>query len=355
MAATGAAAPASATTAAAPPPPPALFTPPAKPGALSAPPLDGPPAITALIADLNTAYLALHKAFEDQFWATKMGKADGDSALLASSKTAMEAFLADPAHLAAVQAAAAPASDTPPSNPALSELAAVTPSAAQAAALDVLARAFAVNQLPTPEAASLRQELNTLEAELQDDRNGLKLGYTHPETGAFVEASGVQLRNLMRNSPQEGLRRAAYVALRSIGPAVLPKFCEIVKRRNALAAQVGGAGCNFYEMKLRASEGMGLGELFSGLLGPLEAGTRPTRDAALAELAAAKGPDAVKPWNRGFVMAGDSEKALDPYFPFSGAVSAWARSFAALGIGYARSLMRLDLLDRKGKYSNGFW
>ena len=99
----------------------------------------------------------------------------------------------------------------------------------------------------------------------------------------------------------------------------------------------------------------GLSELFGDLLGPLEAGTRPTRDAALAALAAAKGDDAVSPWNRGFAMAGDSEKALDPYFPFSGAVSAWARSFAALGIGYARSLMRLDLLDRKNKYSNGFW
>lgn len=239
---------------------PTTFSLPTKPGALSAPPLDGPPPITTLIADLNTSYLALHKAFEDQFWATKMGKAGGDPAELAAAKTAMEAFLASPAHLAAVRAAAADpataAGAAAPADPALAALAVATPSPAQAAALAVLARAFEVNQLPTPAAAALREELNTLEAGLQEARNGLALGWTHPVTGAFTEASGVQLRNLMRNSPDEGVRKAAYEALRSIGPAVLPKFCEIVKKRNALAAQVGGPGVNFYEMKLRASEGM---------------------------------------------------------------------------------------------------
>ena len=34
-------------------------------------------------------------------------------------------------------------------------------------------------------------------------------------------------------------------------------------------------------------------------------------------------------------------------------MDAWARSFAALGINYRGALMRLDLCDRKGKYSNG--
>lgn len=37
------------------------------------------------------------------------------------------------------------------------------------------------------------------------------------------------------------------------------------------------------------------------------------------------------------------------------AVDVWARSFAALGIGYRGSTMTLDLLDREKKYSNGFW
>ena len=36
------------------------------------------------------------------------------------------------------------------------------------------------------------------------------------------------------------------------------------------------------------------------------------------------------------------------------AVEQWGRSFAAMNIGYKGATMDLDLLDRKGKYSNGF-
>jgi hypothetical protein len=51
---------------------------------------------------------------------------------------------------------------------------------------------------------------------------------------------------------------------------------------------------------------------------------------------------------------GEIEKELDPYFPFEDAVAVWARTFAALGINYRGGVMRLDLCDREGKYSNGF-
>ncbi len=51
---------------------------------------------------------------------------------------------------------------------------------------------------------------------------------------------------------------------------------------------------------------------------------------------------------------GDTARAMDPYFPFEDAVDVWGRTFAALGIHYKGSVMRLDLLDRVGKYSNGF-
>merc|ERR1712232_745651 len=75
---------------------------------------------------------------------------------------------------------------------------------------------------------------------------------------------------------------------------------------------------------------------------------------ARARLASEKGEDALKPWNMGFMMAGDVTKKLDPYFPFEKAVENWARCFAALGINYKSATMTLDLLDRNGKYSNGF-
>lgn len=70
--------------------------------------------------------------------------------------------------------------------------------------------------------------------------------------------------------------------------------------------------------------------------------------------AAEKGASALEPWNQSYVMAGDNAKAMDPYFPFEDAVDVWARTFAGLGIQYQGAVMRLDLCDREGKYSNGF-
>ena len=123
------------------------------------------------------------------------------------------------------------------------------------------------------------------------------------------------------------------------------------------------------------AEGFGKVALFD-ILDTLEAGTRPLMLEARKRLAAEKGASALEPYNTGFAMAGDVTKKLDPYFPFEKSVEQWGRSFAALGISsegaaripplvaplmtppsggrYEGAAMNLDLLDRKGKYSNGF-
>ena len=112
---------------------------------------------------------------------------------------------------------------------------------------------------------------------------------------------------------------------------------------------------DFYDFKARATEAMTKKELFE-ILDDLERKTRPLAVAARERLSAAKGAGALKPWNRPAALAGESERALDPYFAFEDAVSVWARSFAALGVdfGGGASTLVLDLCDRKGKYSNGF-
>ena len=51
-------------------------------------------------------------------------------------------------------------------------------------------------------------------------------------------------------------------------------------------------------------------------------------------------------------MAGDVTKKLDPYFPFEKSVEQWG--FVRRSASYEGASMNLDLLDRKGKYSNGF-
>ena len=82
--------------------------------------------------------------------------------------------------------------------------------------------------------------------------------------------------------------------------------------------------------------------------------TRPILDRALSRLKEQKGERANLPFNRGYYLSGDTTALKDPYFPFENAVDAWVRSFAALGISYENATMNLDLVDREGKYSNGF-
>ena len=62
----------------------------------------------------------------------------------------------------------------------------------------------------------MRERLNVLEAELAEIRGAMKLGY-QIEGESFVSASSVQLRNLMRNSENETLRKACLEGLRTIG------------------------------------------------------------------------------------------------------------------------------------------
>ena len=71
--------------------------------------------------------------------------------------------------------------------------------------------------------------------------------------GVFHKASSVQLRNLMRTSDDEGVRRACYEGTRAIGPAVAERFAEIVKLRNKWACVAGFE--NYYDMKVQVGRG----------------------------------------------------------------------------------------------------
>ena len=139
--------------------------------------------------------------------------------------------------------------------------------------------------------------------------------------------------------------------LRSLGPWVVANgFCDMVKLRNAMARKLGYE--DFYDYKVTQAEGFGKKKLFE-ILDTLLEGSKDLLAEARAQLAAEKGPSALEGWNQGFLMAGDVEKQLDPFFPFEQSVERWGRCFAKLGISYEGASMTLDLLDRKGKYSNG--
>ena len=100
--------------------------------------------------------------------------------------------------------------------------------------LDIIIRTCKTYAI-SPEVKKTREETNEMESALELARNRMKLGYTLPD-GSFTAQSSVGLRNTMRTSPEEEIRKAAYEGLRTIGPFVCENgFVEIVKLRNKLA------------------------------------------------------------------------------------------------------------------------
>eukprot|EP00238_Polyblepharides_amylifera_P000408 CAMPEP_0196573684 /NCGR_PEP_ID=MMETSP1081-20130531/3543_1 /TAXON_ID=36882 /ORGANISM="Pyramimonas amylifera, Strain CCMP720" /LENGTH=627 /DNA_ID=CAMNT_0041891487 /DNA_START=175 /DNA_END=2058 /DNA_ORIENTATION=+ len=291
-------------------------------------------AISKFIDDMNEQYLSLHKAFEDNFWSTKMALAGNSTEELTQTKLQMDAFLRDKSNLARVrdQMSAAPTPD-------------------QLKVLQIMEKTFLCYIMESEEAERLAEKCTGMEDSLSAARNKMALGYTDPHTGAFMPGSSVLLRTTMRTNDDETVRKACYEGMCTIGSFVAEEFAQIVKARNAMAKKLGYE--DFYDYKVTQAEGFNKRRLFSMLDG-LEEETRPLMQAARALLAKEKGQDALQPWNTGYALAGDVDKLQDPYFPFETAPSVWGRSFAAMGINYKASTMNLDLCDRQHKYSNGF-
>ncbi|KAI8846674.1 metalloendopeptidase [Chytridium lagenaria] len=268
--------------------------------------------VPTFIESFNAAYERMHKAYEDNFWATKMNLNGSSSAELTRTKNELDLFLGDEKMLERVR-----------EHLKRSDL-----TAEQRKVLAIFERTFLCYIIQDQDALALRNQINELEAELAQARNKMQLGYVDPVTKEYKSASSVQLRNLMRTSPNEELRKACYEGLRGIGPFVAEKFVEIC----------------FYDMKVSQAEGFGKHTLFP-MLEKLEKDSRPILEASLARLAKEKGESALLPYNLGYSLSGDISALKDPYFPFENAL---------LVFQYEGATMRLDLCDRQGKYSNGF-
>jgi len=296
------------------------------------------PSPAALLADtLDARYAALHTAKEDTFWTARMGLA-ADAAAAQSTLDRLDielnSFLQDPARLAEVLAALEQASE-----PELRTR------------LEGWVRTFESHGIDSAQARELAARITQLEGQLEHARGEMELGYRAPD-GSFVRATSVKLAAMLRSESDERLRRAAWDGLRSIERFVLDHgFLEVLRERNRLGRMLGAE--DYYDWKTRRVEGLTKAEVFA-CLDELEALTRDSARRAVETLAARSGPAAATPWNLNFMVSGDSTREQDPYFPFRGALDRWGRSFAALGIRYRGAELVLDLVDRKGKYENGF-
>jgi hypothetical protein len=297
-------------------------------------------ALADTLEQLNAEYLELHTRKEDLFWVTKMGLADDMPAArkaMAEAEIAWNRFLQDPHRLAALRALEA-------RNAGFKE--------AERRILEGWIATLAAHVIEDPAARKLSEEIVELEAALAEQRAGMPLGFADPATSTRVPASSVRLALMMRTDPDEGRRKAAFEGLKSIEGFVLDAgFLEIVRKRNALGRMLGHE--DYYAWRVAVVERMKKPSLFARL-DALAARTAEKSRAELAAFAKKHGPGALDPWNFGFLRGGELAREIDPYFGFADAFERWGRSFSALGVRYRGATLTLDLVDRPGKYENGF-
>jgi hypothetical protein len=295
-----------------------------------------PDTLAAHLDELDSAYARLHTAKEDAFWFAKMGLgADGDrsQAALDEREIALQRFLSDPERLSRTR-----------------ELASLGAADELGLRAQGWLRTLEAHAIPSAAARELLEELTSDEGRLESARREMPLGYY--DAGTFVRASSIELGNMLVVEADETRRKAAFEGLRSIEPYVIEHgFLEVVKKRNRLGRLLGAE--DYYDFKTRRVEGMSKAEVFA-LLDELELRTRDASARAVTAAYAKYGRERFTPWNYSYLIAGSTTREADPYFPFRAAVERWGQSFAGLGIRYAGAELVLDLLDRRGKYENGF-
>lgn len=297
--------------------------------------------ISEFVDGLNHSYEALHTAKEDAFWSAYMGLTKNPEAArkrFESAEIALQRWLRDDERLGQVSST-------------LEEVEGGEPDVSEddLVALRGWRRTLEAHQLAGAQSRSLAEEIVLAEGQLARARGSMELGYTID--GRFASASSVKLGLMVRNDPDEARRKGAWLGLRSIEDHVLGNgFLELVSKRNALGRANGGA--DFYDFTVKRNEGLSKDQVFA-LLDELEELTREQAKKSVEDLRAEHGGD-VTPWNIQYLISGDISAAQDPYFRFADSLSVWIRTFAALGINYRSAELVLDLVDREGKYENGF-
>lgn len=294
------------------------------------------------LAYLNREYSKLHTKYERAFWECKMGRQD---------ELVMNAAMRE--------------RDDFRSNTTLQAKVKVLIASPKIAAKDKRSLSYWENffkMYTTPsELKPLRKEIAELEAEIARIRNTRKEGYIDPSTGRFMEASENKMRFMVSTESDWRLRKACFDAMEKFADLTLPQYAKLISLRNQYARALGYE--NFYDFKLRVDEKISTKEL-RNIFDPIYEKTKYAFEDIKALDAKRKEElkdgylddrdSMLKPWNFYYMIAGDLTKEKDQYFPFERAVEIWQKSMINMGVSFANGVLRLDLLDRKGKYSNGF-
>ncbi|MBI5489269.1 MAG: M2 family metallopeptidase [Deltaproteobacteria bacterium] len=169
-----------------------------------------------------------------------------------------------------------------------------------------------------------------------------------------------ELTKVLRETKSSDEARAAWEALKQVGPLVAEDLLDLVDLRNEAARQVGFA--DYYAMQLAVSEQTpeGLRDLMDRVAAMTEAPFRQWKGEIDAELAARFGiaVEELRPWHYGdpFFQSAPPVEGLDADGLWSGRdILAVAKAFyAGIGLDTEAVLARSDLYEREGKVQHAF-
>ncbi len=281
------------------------------------------------LESLNERYYGIHKRYENYFWASYMGDSSVDEKM-SDALAKKNAFAGNDKALTTVREMISCASDK------------------QKRRLQYWEEYFSVSQIPE-HVLELRTNISKLENAIAAKRNNRKEGYIDPKSKKFIDAPLNQMRMIQATHSDEKIRKAVFRASEELAPEFIDEYINLVQMRNQFARKLGYE--NFYAYKLDIEEGMTtkeLFQLFDDIYNKTRFGFKNVRKMEKNM------PGLRKPWNYGYMLAGDFTQEEDQYFPLDEMLERWGLSFSRCGIDYAGGALRLDLLERKGKYNNGF-
>lgn len=295
---------------------------------------------TEYLNTLNQRYLDIHRTKEDFFWDTYMGNSD-DHDGSTKAQTAWTNFLSNSEQITAIkqQLVSAEAIKNPQEKQQTQT------------GLQGWLATFEAHAIEGQEAQALKNSLIAFEAELFEKKQKHVLTFIN-EHGEQVEGSLPVLASTIRTNNHETVRQSAHQTLLDLEQWLLKNgFIELIKMRNQFTRTLGYK--TFFDYSVKKTEKMTSDELFN-ILNDFEQRTRNANLNSLRTLAQEKGQNSLTGYNFIYSFAGDVMRDLDPYVPFSKSLRRWVESFGRLNIDYSKAELKLDLLDRKGKYPNGF-
>ncbi|WED27914.1 M3 family metallopeptidase [Vibrio sp. DW001] len=295
---------------------------------------------TSYLNKLNQEYLAIHKEKEDFFWETYMGISD-DHEGSTKAQTQWTQYLSNPLKINELKAQIDVANSIKDPEEKRQTIVGLSGWLAM----------FQAHCIESREAQQLKDKLIQFEADLFEKKQNHIMHYTD-EKGVRLEGSLPTIGAVIRTHDNEKVRESAHNALLDLEQWLLENgLLELVKLRNQFARSLGYK--TFFDYSIEKTEQMTTVQLFS-ILDDFEEQTQKGHLGSLTNLVNEKGVQALSAHNFVFSFAGDAMRDLDQYVPFSQSLRRWIESFGRLNIDYSGAELTLDLLDRKGKYPNGF-